>query len=112
MVDLLVDMQLALNAKSTKNKNGKRNINYMYLIYKKHGVDSTRFAESNFYYNTDVDQYIEILKEVKTKINQQKESLEKVKHIKDSLARAEKPKLNKKKGIKPKKFKTTIPSKK
>lgn len=110
MVDLLVDMQLAIGARSVKNIDGKRNIDYMHLVYEKYGIDSTRFAESNFYYNTDIDQYGEILEKVKTRIDKIKKQYEKEQLIKDSLKRKNSPMINKSSVKKQKKkvFKTQL----
>ncbi|MCF6280366.1 MAG: DUF4296 domain-containing protein [Flavobacteriaceae bacterium] len=94
MVDLLVDMQLALGAKSVKNKDGKRKIEYMYLVYEKYGIDSTQFSESNFYYTTNIDDYNKILKKVKKRLDVMKENFELEQVQKDSLNRASKPVLN------------------
>lgn len=68
MVDLLVDMQLAVGAKVVKNIDNKRS-NYMPLIYEKYGVDSGIFARSNFYYSTKIDGYTKILQEVKVRLD-------------------------------------------
>ena len=54
MVDLLVDMQLAVGAKVVKNIEEKRS-NYMPLVYEKYNVDSGQFARSNSNYGADQD---------------------------------------------------------
>jgi len=110
MVDLLVDMQLAIGARSVKNINKKRNVDYMHLVYEKYGIDSTRFAESNFYYNTDIDQYGKILEKVKTRLEKIKKQYEKEQLIKDSLKRKNSPMINKSPVKKQKKkvFKTQL----
>ena len=106
MVDLMVDMQLALAAKTVKNKDGKRKIEYMHLVYEKYGIDSTRFSESNYYYTTNIDDYNKILKKVKNRLDKMKKSYEKEQIIKDSLGRTSRPVLNEKLPTeKPKKFK-------
>jgi len=91
MVDLLVDIQLARGAKSVKNKDGKRNIDYMHLVYEKYQIDSTRFVESNFYYTTDVDQYADILKKVKKQIIEKRDFYDKIVRERDSLKRKKQP---------------------
>jgi len=106
MIDLLVDIQLARGAKSVKNKYGKRNIDYMYLVYEKYHIDSTRFAESNFYYTTDVDQYADILKKVKNQIIEKRDFYEKIVREKDSLKRVKTPMIDEK--PKKKVFKTQL----
>ncbi len=94
MVDLLVDMQIALGAKSTRNKDENRNIEYMHLVYDKYGIDSARFSASNFYYTTDIDQYNDILKKVKSRLDKMIEKYNLEQTIKDSLYRASSPALN------------------
>lgn len=74
MVDLLVDMQLAVGAKSMKNIEGKRS-NYMPLVYEKYNVDSARFARSNFYYSTRIDDYTKILQAVKVRFDSLKKRM-------------------------------------
>ena len=106
MIDLLVDMQLALGARSVKNKDGDRKIEYMHLVYEKYGVDSTRFEESNFYYTTNIDDYNKILKKVKNRLDGMKKKFELEQVQKDSLNRAGRPVLNEKPPTeKPKKVK-------
>ncbi len=90
MVDLLVDMHIALGVKSIKKKGEKRNLEYMYLVYEKYGIDSTRFASSNFYYTTDIDEYSNILKSVKERIDKMKEKYDLEQTQKDSLENASK----------------------
>ncbi len=107
MVDLLVDMQLALSAKTVKNKDGKRKIEYMHLVYEKYGIDSTRFSTSNFYYTTNIDDYNKILKKVKKRLDGMKKEYETEQNLKDSLDRGtSKPVLSERLPTKkPKKFK-------
>ena len=68
MVEILVDMQLALGAKSIKNIDGNKSVEYMHLVYEKHKIDSARFAESNFYYMTNIDEFNKVLRKTKSKI--------------------------------------------
>lgn len=85
MVDLLVDLQLALGAKSIKNIEGKKNIDYMHLVYEKYQIDSARFAESNFYYMSDIDKFNKILKKSKNKLQKMKKEYNTLKKDKDSV---------------------------
>ena len=94
MVDLLVDMQLALGAKSIKNIDGNKNIEYIHLVFEKYGIDSARFAESNFYYMTDIDEFNKILKKTKNRIHIMKKDLESIKAKNDSIENASKPELD------------------
>jgi len=106
MVDLLVDMQLALGAKTIKNKDGNRKVEYMHLVYEKYGIDSAQFSKSNFYYTTNIDDYNKILKKVKKRLGEMKKKFEFEQVLKDSLDRASRPVLNERPQTeKPKKFK-------
>jgi hypothetical protein len=90
MVDLLVDMQLAVGAKSVKNIEEKRS-NYMPLIYEKYGVDSARFARSNFYYSTTIDDYTKILQAVSVRLDTLKNKHENLLRTNDSIEKANRP---------------------
>ena len=90
MVDLLVDMQLAVGAKSVKNIEEKRS-NYMPLIYEKYGVDSARFARSNFYYSTTIDDYTKILQAVSVRLDTLKNKHENLLRANDSIEKANRP---------------------
>ncbi len=76
MIDLLVDMQIAIGARSTKNNNGDYGVNYMPFVFEKYQIDSVRFAESSFYYTTDIDSYNKMLQKVKTRIEKMNEENE------------------------------------
>jgi len=90
MVDLLVDMQLAVGAKSMKNIEERRS-NYMPLVYEKYNVDSARFARSNFYYSTRIDDYTKILQAVKVRFDSLKNKYEKLLRENDSIEKASRP---------------------
>lgn len=96
MIDLLVDMQIALGAKEAKNSDGNRMVEYMPLVYQKHGIDSAQFAESTFYYTTDIDKYHDIIKEVKNRLDTLRVRYETLSEEKDSIKRAANPKNKKK----------------
>ena len=96
MIDVLVDIQIALGGKAGKNLNGNYSVDYMPLVYEKYNIDSTRFAESSFYYSTDVDHYTKILKTVKSRLKKLKDENEALFEEQDSIKKAENPKLKKK----------------
>ena len=90
MIDLLVDMHIATGASDVKDKDNKRNKNYMILVFEKYQIDSARFAESNFYYTSNIVEYEDIFKEVKKELikiqDQYKTNTDTVaKKIKDSI---------------------------
>ena len=85
MVDLILDIQIANEAKNNKNSQEKRILNYMPLVYKKYGIDSARFARSNFYYTTDIDNYTKLLKRVQVKLKLMEKEYDRLIKMQDSL---------------------------
>lgn len=73
MVEVLSDVYISKSARSLKNNNGDRNINYHSFVYKNHNIDSISFHQSLKYYSSDIKQNEEILKLVKEKIDKQSE---------------------------------------
>lgn len=68
MIDLLTDMHLANATSGINNIHEEKNSNYMALVYKKYGIDSVRFAESNLYYAANVDDYEKIFVAVEKRL--------------------------------------------
>ncbi|MDO9274578.1 MAG: DUF4296 domain-containing protein [Lutibacter sp.] len=87
MVDLLADMLIASGAENIKNNDLQRNVNYYPLVFKKYGIDSTRFKESNYYYTSRIDDYEEILKKVDERLNELKKVYDNEIKLMDSLKR-------------------------
>lgn len=85
MVDLIFDIQLANGARNIKNKDGKRLIEYMPLVYEKYGIDSAQFAQSNFYYSTKIDDYTKLLKKVQTRLAKMEKEYDAKVQLNDSL---------------------------
>tara|TARA_B110000967_G_C18901977_1_gene576540 strand:+ start:11693 stop:12121 length:429 start_codon:yes stop_codon:yes gene_type:complete len=85
MVDLLTDLYLATAAKTAKNLEKERNVDYTQLVFEKHGIDSARFKRSNFYYTAKIDAYEAIFKEVKSRIASKNGSFKLMKKKRDSL---------------------------
>lgn len=85
MATILTDLFLATGAKSVKNSDGNRQVNYMTLVYKKHQVDSTQFKESNYYYTSLIDVNAEILSIVEKRMNHIKDSLNTIEARLDSI---------------------------
>lgn len=85
LVLLLTDMTLATSARSIKNKNLEKNINYMPFVFEKYKIDSVRFKTSNLYYISKIDGYTEILEKVKNNIEKLNKKYSKELKIKDSL---------------------------
>jgi hypothetical protein len=68
MIDLLYDMHLAIGTSNLQNLKLEKNRNYMSLVYKKYGIDSTQFAESNIYYTANINEYEAIFEEVEKRL--------------------------------------------
>jgi hypothetical protein len=85
MVDLLVDMYLANAATNIKNKDLKKKINYMPLVYDKYGIDSLRFNISNEYYMSRIDDYELLYKEVESRLKKILDTIETTQNTIDSL---------------------------
>ncbi|CAL2103993.1 conserved protein of unknown function [Tenacibaculum sp. 190130A14a] len=85
MVALLTDMYVASSAKNRKNKFLKREKNYVKLVYEKYKIDSTRFDESNTYYTSKIEDYTDMLKEVKKRIDSLFDTYENELSMQDSI---------------------------
>jgi hypothetical protein len=68
MVDLLYDIHLANGTSGVKNIRLEKNVNYMAMVFEKHKIDSIRFASSNLYYISNTNEYEDIFKEVKKRL--------------------------------------------
>lgn len=69
MIELLYDMHMAVGASNIKNVHLEKRRNYMSLVYEKYGVDSARFAASNLYYTSNIQEYEDIYEEVERRID-------------------------------------------
>lgn len=76
MIDFLYDMHLAVGTSNIQNVHLEKNRNYMSLVYQKHNIDSTRFAESNLYYTAHIQEYEDIFEEVERRIANLKDIME------------------------------------
>ncbi|CAM1345371.1 DUF4296 domain-containing protein [Tenacibaculum amylolyticum] len=85
MIMLLSDMHIATAAKYTKNKFQKKNVNYMPFIYEKYKIDSTRFDISNTYYTSRIDEYDELINDVKKRLEEKGKIIQKELNIADSI---------------------------
>lgn len=71
MANLIVDLYLAKEIQQYKNK---RNImafsgaDYKVFVFHKYNIDTSQFKSSNFYYNTDIEQYEAIYKMAEKKL--------------------------------------------
>ncbi|TCP23960.1 uncharacterized protein DUF4296 [Tenacibaculum skagerrakense] len=90
MVLLLTDMHIAAAARQTKNKFNGKDVNYMYLIYEKYKIDSTRFENSNTYYTSMIDNYDKLLNEVKEHLQQKGVDIQKEINASDSITKDKK----------------------
>jgi hypothetical protein len=75
MTDLLFDMHIAAATSNISNLELEKNRNYMSLIYKKYGIDSTEFAINNVYYTSSIDDYEEIFEAVEKRLKKLQDSI-------------------------------------
>jgi hypothetical protein len=97
MVSIITDMLLANGAYRIKNKGLMRNINYFPLVFEKYHIDSARFQTSNFYYTSKIDEYDDILKEVKARLTAQKKEVDSIRKVEDSIKKVKRFESNLKK---------------
>ena len=70
MVNLLLDIQILNSAKSVNKKLlENQGLNPEAYIFKKHNIDSLRFAQSNAYYAYDAEKYEDILDKVQDRLD-------------------------------------------
>ncbi|OIQ40315.1 MAG: hypothetical protein BM563_03305 [Bacteroidetes bacterium MedPE-SWsnd-G1] len=85
MIALILDIQLANGARNIKNSDGQRLVEYMPLVYEKYGIDSARFARSNYYYSTRIDDYTKMLRAVKERLGKMEKEYDRKVFVQDSI---------------------------
>ncbi|PIE48928.1 MAG: hypothetical protein CSA39_05295 [Flavobacteriales bacterium] len=73
MVAIWTDIYLANGAKSVRTKDSVNYLDYLPLVFEKYNIDSTRFSESNTYYTSTIEEYLNMFKEVEANIKAIKE---------------------------------------
>ncbi len=97
MVNILNDMAILNAAKSTDITILRNHgIEAMEYIYSKYEIDSVQFVESDFYYASLPQEYEAIYIEVEAKIEKEKERIEEVKKVNDSVNRMKQEAIKKK----------------
>lgn len=95
MSEIMYDLYILSAAKGVNKKvlelNGILPSDY---VYKKYGIDSLQFAQSNTYYAYDTEVYATLVEKVKVNLEREKELYEKLTNeeqkVKDSIRKAEK----------------------
>lgn len=87
MVSLLTDLYIASAAKNYKNNLLKKEKNYVFLVYEKYKIDSTRFNSSNLYYTSKIEEYTVMLNEIKSNIDSLDSFYKRKRSIQDSIKR-------------------------
>lgn len=78
MVDILYDLAVIQSIEVSKPGTFLQNeIKVNEVIYKKYGIDSVTFAQSNRYYASDAHNYQKLFQKVSEKLNAKKEELNK-----------------------------------
>lgn len=86
MVLIMNDLAIVNAAKVTNAKIlRKHDIEPTTYIFTKYGIDSLQFVESDRYYASIPEEHEQIYKAVEAKLEAEKERLEEIKNIKDSL---------------------------
>ena len=96
MVVLISDMYIAMSTKNVINKNLERKVNYMPFVYAKYKIDSARFNKSNIYYTSVIEEYNEILLEVKERIKKEHKKYAQALSTQDSIKNEAKRKIKEK----------------
>ena len=85
MILLLKDLYLASSAKGIKNKDLRRQVSYIPLVYQAYKIDSLRFNLSNFYYTSKIDVYEPMFDKVLGLLKEELTLFEQIKKVKDSI---------------------------
>ncbi|MBA4744972.1 MAG: DUF4296 domain-containing protein [Muricauda sp.] len=90
MTEILHDLAILNAAKSgAARKFEDSGVDIMEFLYKKYGIDSTQFSQSDLYYASLPLEYQTIYQEVETRIKRQKDTLEAIgKRRNDSVRKA------------------------
>ena len=76
MVDVLYDLSVLQSAENLNSLTfSQNNVKVNEMIYKKYGIDSLSFAQSNRYYASDPHNYQKLFKEVAEKIEESRKVL-------------------------------------
>ncbi len=85
MIALLTDMHIASTSRLIKNKQKQKDVNYMFVLYEKYKIDSVRFHNSNIYYTSKIDEYGDLLKEIKRNLEAKGAVVQKIINERDSI---------------------------
>tara|TARA_B110000305_G_scaffold119781_1_gene134467 strand:- start:206 stop:682 length:477 start_codon:yes stop_codon:yes gene_type:complete len=99
MAAILYDVILINSAKGVNKQLLQNNIeNPLNYIYRSHGIDSLKFAESNAYYTNNSDRYKLIYEKVEFKLKAEKSEYEAIideqKRVKDSIKKTRQNKID------------------
>ena len=92
MIDMLTEAYLANTARSVDNKSIiSKGIKMDSLVYKNFGVDSIQFAQSNEFYASDVNVYMEIFQKVEARLTGMQKEMDSIRETekskKDSISK-------------------------
>lgn len=95
MVEVLTEAYMANAARSVNNQAIiDKGIQMDTLIYGKFGIDSLQFVQSNAYYATDLNAYLEIFQKVESRLKAKQQKLDSIRQLdknrKDSIANKQK----------------------
>ncbi|MDC8002219.1 DUF4296 domain-containing protein [Aequorivita todarodis] len=79
MIDILMETYLDNAARSVDNRAiTSKGIKMDSMVYKKFGIDSLQFAKSNAFYAADVNTYMEIIREVETRLTAMQQKMDSI----------------------------------
>ena len=85
MIDMLTEAYLANAARSVDNKSIiSKGIKMDSLVYQNFGVDSIQFAQSNEFYASDVNVYMEIFQKVEAKLTGMQKEMDSIRETEKS----------------------------
>lgn len=85
MIDMLTEAYLANAARSVDNKSIiSKGIKMDSLVYKNFGVDSIQFAQSNEFYASDVNVYMEIFQKVEARLTGMQKEMDSIRETEKS----------------------------
>lgn len=87
MIDLIVDMKIADKARTIINKDKKKNLNYMSVVFEKHNIDSLQFKENNAFYTENIELYKEIYLVVQARLKDSVAKYKDIKRVNDSITK-------------------------
>lgn len=86
MIDILAEAYIVNAARSVDYRTVlSKGVKLDSLIYKKFGIDSLQFAESNAYYSSDINTYLDMFQQIEAKLGVWKNKLDSLQIVQRKL---------------------------